>query len=123
MFTIGDSCFSLFRFLKHSTIQGTDESNTNLYNSVIPITYWKALWNYSLAIKKFDDGKGFLRCSPKIATEIHTDQRRIQDFPSRGRQRLNLGQKPIICKIFSKDCMKRKEVGPGSRPWRLPWIR
>ena len=50
--------------------------------------------------KKFDDGKGFLRCSPEIATEIHTDQRRIQDFPGRGRQRLNLGQKPIICKIF-----------------------
>ena len=33
-------------------------------------------------------------------------------FPSRRRQPLNLGQKPIICKIFAENSIKMKEIGP-----------
>ena len=39
-------------------------------------------------------------------------------FPSRGHQPLNLGQKPIICKIFAENSIKMKEIGPrrGAHP-------
>ena len=52
-------------------------------------------------------------------------QWRIQDFPDRGHQPLNLGQKAIIWQDFTENCMRMKEIGPrgGMCPWHSPWIR